>query len=378
MKKILNLELMTLLVIITITSCKNDTRSLDLTVAPVTTLNLPADKSSYILQPATGASVLFTWNPSTSQDLVLYEVVFDKPSGDFSNPVYKTLSDGAGVQPQATLSQKLLNKIASAGDIASSSSGSLKWTILVSKGTNSKISQSSHLVQITRPAGFAVLPDSLFITGTATESGSIASKALPFKNLGNGVFELYTSLQPGSYQLIDKLSGTPTIYSIQNNTTVVANGSTLVAGNKSVYRLSVDLSNAAVVITQIISVGLWSAPDNKIWVTLPYIGYSQWELDNYALVITHESYGNDSRYKYQFVVLNSAGIQSLEWYGSVNGDNPDPSSSTPASYYYIYPVDNSQYNYCFKILPSDNNKNVNVNVNFSPSLTNFTNTITAH
>jgi hypothetical protein len=378
MKTFIKMSFMVMITIIAFNSCKKDVRALDLTVAPVTTLTAPDDNASIDLQPATGSSIVFKWDASATQDLVLYEVAFDKVGGDFSKPVFKVLSDGSGVQAQATITQKQLNTIASMAGIASSTTGSLKWAVIVSKATNAKLSTTSHLLQVTRPAGFAVLPDSLYVTGSATEHGTDASKAIAFKKTGDGVFELYTSLQAGTYSLIDKTTGTPTTYSIQNNINVVANGSTTVAGNKAVYRIDVDLSNAAATITQIVSVGFWSAPDGKIWFTLPYIGNSQWEMDNWPLVITQESYGADSRYKYQFTVINSAGVQSTEWYGSINSDNPDPSSTTPASYWYMYLVDNSQFNYCFKILPADNNKNVNVNVNFSPGLPTYNNTISIH
>ena len=367
---------MVMLTIIAITSCKKDTRALNTDVAPVTALNAPADASSFILAPSTGPSIQFKWNASTTQDLVLYEVAFDKADGDFSKPIYKVLSDGSGVQAQATITQKVLNTVASLAGIASLSTGTIKWAVIVSKATNAKVSTTTHTIQITRPAGFAVLPNTLYLTGTATEKGTDITQAIAFKKTGDGLFELYTSLQPGSYTLIDKNSGTPTVYSIQNNSSVVAGGSTTVTGSKNVYRISIDLSNAATTITQIVSVGFFNAPDNKVYFELPYIGNSQWEIDNTTITIPKESYGLDSRYKYKFTVMDSAGNQSVEWYGSINSDNQDPSAATPASYYYMYPVDNSQFNFCFKVNPAYNNKNANVNVNYSPGIPNYTNTIT--
>jgi len=376
MKTLIKLSFAVILTMIAFTSCKKDIRALDTTVAPVTALNAPANQASFNLQPTTGPSVLFTWNASTTQDLVLYEVAFDKSDGDFSKPIYKVLSDGSGVQPQATITQKVLNTVASLAGIASLSTGTFKWAVITSKATNAKVSSESHTMQVTRPAGFAVLPNTLYLTGTATEQGDDITKAIAFKKTGDGTFELYTSLQPGSYTLVDKNSGTPTIYSVQNNNSVVAGGSTTVTGAKNVYRISIDLSNAAATFTQIVSVGFFSAPDNKVYFTLPYIGNSQWEIANTTIVIPKESYGLDSRYKYKFTVMDSAGNQSVEWYGSINSDNPDPSATSPLSYYYMYPVDNSQYNFCFKINPAANNKNCNVNVNYSPGITNYTNTIT--
>ncbi|MBB6126128.1 SusE domain-containing protein [Mucilaginibacter lappiensis] len=367
---------MIILITMAFTSCKKDTRALNTDVAPVTALNAPTNQASFNLQPTTGPSVLFTWNASTTQDLVLYEVAFDKSDGDFSKPIYKVLSDGSGVQPQATITQKVLNTVASLAGIASLSTGTFKWAVITSKATNAKVSGDSHTIQVTRPAGFAILPNTLYLSGTATEQGDDITKGIAFKKTGDGTFELYTSLQPGSYTLVDKNSGSPTVYSIQNNTMVVAGGSTAITGTKNVYRISIDLSNAAATLTQIVSVGFFSAPDNKVYFTLPYIGNSQWEIANTTIVIPKESYGLDSRYKYKFVVMDSAGNQSVEWYGSVNSDNPDPSATSPLSYYYMYPVDNSQYNFCFKIIPTANNRNCNVNVNYSPGIANYTNTIT--
>ena len=367
---------MVMLTIIAITSCKKDTRALNTDVAPVTALAAPENAASFTLAPSTGPSIQFKWNTSTTQDLVLYEVAFDKADGDFSKPIYKVLSDGSGVQAQATITQKVLNTIASLAGIASLSTGTIKWAVIVSKATNAKVSTTTHTIQLTRPAGFAVLPAALYLTGSATEQGTDVSKALPFKKISDGIFELYTSLQAGTYSLVDNTTGTPTSYSIQNNSSVVAGGSTTVTGGKNVYRISLDLSNAAATITQIVSIGFFNAPDNKVYFELPYIGNSQWEIDNTTITIPKESYGLDSRYKYKFTVINSAGNQSVEWYGSINSDNQDPSATTPASYYFMYPVDDSQFNFCFKVNPAYNNKNANVNVNYSPGIPNYTNTIT--
>lgn len=377
MKKIFLLSLVALVFAMAFTSCKKDVKTLNTGVTPVTTIQAPGNDTSIVIAPTTGASVVFKWAPAPNNDLVLYEVAFDKADGDFSKPVFKVISDGSGVQSQANITQKQLNTIAAAAGVGALASGTLKWAVITSKVTNNVVSKVSHTLQVTRPAGFATVPNAIYLTGSATEAGTDLSKAIQFKRVSDGVFELYTSLQPGSYSLVDNTSGTPTTYSIQSNVNIVLNGSTTVTGNKAVYRISLDFGNAASILTQIVSVGIFSAPDNKVWFTLPYIGNSQWEADGQTITIPQESYGLDSRYKYQFTVQDMAGNQSTEWYGSANSDNPDPSAATPASYYYMYAVDNSQFNYCFKILPSNNGKSCNVNVNFSPLLLNYTNSITA-
>jgi len=376
MKKLILLSFVVLLTAMAFTSCKEETKSLNLSVPPVSILTAPAIDTSVTLAPATGASIVFKWAASPTPDLVLYEVAFDKAGGDFSNPVYKVLSDGNGVQPQATISQKQLNTIASTAGIASLSTGSLQWAVIVSKSSNAKLSTTNRAIQVTRPAGFAILPDSLYLTGTATEQGAVASKAIHFKKISDGVFELYTSLQAGTYSLVDNRGAAPTVYSIKNSKGVIAGGSTTVTGSTKVYRLSIDLGNAVATLTQIVSVGFWSGDADGIWFTMPYIGNSQWERDDWPLVIPQESWGAESRSKYQFNVMDSQGNASVEWFGSKNSDNSDPTLTTPLSYWYMFPCDGSQWNYCFKIVPSYTGHNVNVNVNFNPALDYYINTIT--
>jgi hypothetical protein len=375
MKKIFLLSLWVLLYALALNSCKKDDKTLDTSVQPVTVINAPSNDTSITIAPTTGTSVVFKWAPSASQDLVLYEVAFDKTGGDFSKPIYKVVSDGSGVQTQATISQKTLNTIANAAGIAALASGSIKWTVITSKVTTNKVSPVNHTLQVTRPAGFATVPTALYLTGSATEQGTDASKAIAFKKISDGVFELYTSLQPGTYSLIDNTTGSATTYSL-NGPNILLNGQTTVTGSKNVYRISLDFNNAAATLTQIVSVNMYLAIDDKIWFTLPYAGNSQWELDGAEVDIPQEPWGDESRYKYHFIVKDAAGNQGDEWYGSANQDNPDPTTSTQLSYFYMYPVNGSQWDNCFKIVPTYTGKKCNINVNFSPTITQYTNSIT--
>jgi len=375
MKKIFLLSLWVLLNTLALNSCKKDVKNLDASVQPVTVINAPANDTSITIAPTTGASVVFKWAPSASRDLVLYEVAFDKTGGDFSKPIYKVVSDGSGVQTQATISQKTLNTIANAAGIAALASGSIKWTVITSKVATNKVSSVNHTLQVTRPAGFATVPDALYLTGSATEQGTDASKAIAFKKISDGVFELYTSLQPGTYSLIDNTTGSATTYSL-NGPNILLNGQTTATGSKNVYRISLDFNNAAATLTQIVSVNMYLAIDDKIWFTLPYAGSSQWELDGAEVDIPQEPWGDESRYKYHFIVKDAAGNQGDEWFGSANQDNPDPTTSTQPSYFYMYPVNGSQWDNCFKMVPSYSGKKCNIIVNFSPTIAQYTNSVT--
>jgi starch-binding outer membrane protein SusE/F len=210
MKKILQAGSIMLAIIMMLVSCKKDQRALNENLTPVSNLVAPQDMVSIQLEPTTSATELFKWDATTAADgnFVLYEIAFDKETGDFSNPVFKTVSDGGGVDPQITLTHKTLTKIAAAGGIQSSSTGKLKWTVIASKSTNEKLATVSRTLQITRPAGFADLPVNLYLTGSATEGGATVETAIPLKKLEDGVFEIYTSLKPGSYHLTDQPTAT--------------------------------------------------------------------------------------------------------------------------------------------------------------------------
>lgn len=364
MKTLIKLSFMVMFAINAFISCKKDTRTLDLTVTPVSVLNAPADGASISLQPATGASMVFKWNATQSADgeLVLYEVAFDNASGDFSKPVYQTVSDGSGVQTQATITQKDLNKIASLAGIKSSSTGSLKWAVLVSKATNIKVSTVTRTLQITRPAGFVVVPTAMYISGTATESGADVTKAIQMKKTADGVFELYTSLQPGTYQLTDKPIANGTKYYLDSNRIIqLGNLTTTITVATQPYRLSLDFNIATSQTLSIQSIGLFVSAYNQETGQLSYIGNSTWEAVKIPVTFYQFSWGRDDRYKF---ILHTA--NGLEYYGSKNVDNVTPAGQ-PADYFYLLPVSNDEWNNTYKFPPAADLHNVKIDAFFKPT-----------
>lgn len=364
MKTLNKLSFMVMLAIITFGSCKKDVRALDINVAPVAALSAPLDQASISLQPATGASIVFQWNATKAEDgdLVLYEVAFDKADGNFSNPVYKILSDGSGVQTQATITQKDLNKIASLTGIQSSSSGKLKWAVIVSKATNAKVSTETRTLQITRPAGFAIVPAMIYITGTATEAGDDVTKAIALKKTADGVFELYTSLKPGTYQLTDQPNSNGTKYFLDANGIIqLGNSTTTITAATQPYRLSFDFTIATSKIVAIQSLGLFMSAYNMEIGQLNYIGNSVWEAAKIPVTFYQFSWGRDERYKF---ILHT--INGLEYYGSENVNNVAPAGQ-PVDYFYLLPVTNDQWNNTYKFDPAADTHNVKVDVYFKAS-----------
>ncbi|MDB4923368.1 SusE domain-containing protein [Mucilaginibacter sp.] len=361
MKTLIKLSFAVLLAVVAFTSCKKDTRSLNLGLTPVSILNEPSDQADIKIQPITGSSLVFKWNAAQAADgdLVLYEIAFDKADGNFSKPVYKTVSDGSGVQAQATITQKDLNKIAALAGVASSSSGKIKWAVIASKATNAMLSTMTRSLTIERPAGFAILPTAMYLTGTATESGADVTKAIPLKKTADGLFELYTSLKAGTYQLTDKPDASGTKYYL-NASNVIQQGtsSTTVSGATKTYRLSYDFNVATTDATEIQSVGLYMSAYNDEIGQLAYIGNSTWEAAKIPVTFYQFSWGRDERFKY--IIHTPAG---LEYYGSENANNDAPAGK-PADYFYLLPVTNDQWNNTYKFDPAADTHNVKVDVYF--------------
>lgn len=365
MKKLVTLSLMVIFTIVAFTSCKKDTKGqLNSSVTPVSTLTAPLNNATLNLNPG-GVSITFTWSTAPvpdGSDLVLYEVAFDKSGGDFSKPVYKILSDGSGVQAQATIPQDTLNKIASMAGIASSSTGNLKWAVIASKATNAKVGTTINTLQITRPAGFAVPPIALYVTGSATEAGTDVSKAIALKKTSGGVFELYTSLQPGNYQLVDGLTASATKYYIDASGVIQqGNSTTTVAATKIPYRLYFDFNVATSKIVAIQSIGLFVSAYNAELGQLNYIGNGTWEAVKVPITFYQFSWGRDDRYKFALHTANG-----IEYWGSSLANN-NPPAGQPATYFYLWPVTNDQWNNTYKFPPAADTHNVTVDMYFQAS-----------
>lgn len=344
--------------------------SLDQAVSPVANLFAPQDSFFVKLQPSSGASVAFQWSTAQAADgsLVQYVIAFDT-AGDnnFSHPVFEIASDGTGVNTTATLTHAQLNQIANLAGIPSLGTGNLYWTVFATKGLNLVKAAQTRVLTVQRPAGFANLPADLYLTGAATEGGTDLSKAIHFKQTASGVFELYTSLKGGTYQFVDRNSGTPTTFYV-NGQNLDQTGTTTYSDTTAEVRFNLDFNNAVAAVTVIRSVDVWYAINDQAQYHLSYTGNSTWADAGQLIQEPVESWGAEERYKFRFTVNDGGGVpDSYEWYGSSNGDNNEPGSAAPASYFYLVPVTNDQFNNCYKFnTPTEDNVNNNITVFMQP------------
>jgi len=333
--KIFHLLLPTLIVL---GACKKDTRSINENVNAVEALYTPTDGQYIKLNPAANLSQTFQWQQAQAADgsLVLYEVAFDQEGGDFSKPFYTVVSDGKGVQNTLTLTHGDLSKIAALGGADFFQRKKFRWTVFSSKGTNRVKAKVSSIIDIERPAGFANIPGTLYITGSATEGGATLANALQMKQTAAGEFEIYTKLSPGTYHFADGNSGTPKTYSLADAggyLGIVNSGDVTVTDAPKVMRIRLSFNNVNGNLAEVKSVQLWYAQDNAFWFTLPYTSNGIWRYNGYTTHLVHVSYGIEDRYKYKMVINDGTGDKD-QWLNYSSNDSPGQNDQYPGTLSY--------------------------------------------
>lgn len=309
------------------TACSSDGEVRDLGVTPVKTLYEPIDGRTLVLQSSASAMLYFEWEPARAEDSgnVLYEIAFDKVDGNFSSPLIILPSDNNGGSNHATLTHKQLNKIAALAGIDSAERGAIKWTVYSSKGINPVKAEQERTLTLTRLAGFADIPEQLFITGAGTEVGTDLTKAIQMKRISDGEFEIYTKLTEGqTFKFVNATSGTPTEYSLSGEKIVEGGVST--TDKTGIYKYYLDFTIGSFTTKEVTKINLflnWS--QRKI--ELPYKGLGVWELTNHTITGLTGNDNTDDRYKFR--MESSEG--ETEWRSPSNDSKPTGNEA----YYYM-------------------------------------------
>lgn len=275
MKKILWIITLALMVV----SCQQDYNFSDKFSVP-TTLNSP---ESVTIDLASKENIVLSWTGGgAEQGYVIYEVLFDKAGGDFSNPVYRTSSD-LGVESQLTITHALLNTIARKAGIATSSTGKLIWTVTASKGGNVQKSNLTKEIAVTRGDGIDYAGNTLYLYGHATENNGAGGLAM--RNSAEGVFVIYTKA-PVDGNIYFKSSPTDAdafvCYADPTGKIKEGDGTYNLSANSAgeVYRITVDLNTQALIVDRISNVrAIWGVTFNAIG-NLSYTQNGVFKADN--------------------------------------------------------------------------------------------------
>ena len=308
-------------------ACSSDGEVRDINVTAVNALYEPDNGKSVSLLPSASATLYFEWEPAKAEDsgMVLYEIAFDKADGDFSNPIFIVASDNNGATSHASVTHKQLNRIASSAGIGSAQEGTLKWTVFSSKGINPVKANEERTLTIKRLAGFADIPDQLYITGDATEAGGNLSDALIMRKVTDGEFEIYTKLTQGkTFKFVSAISGTPKEFSLKGEQ--IAEGGTSTVSKTGVYMYYLDFNVGSFTTKEVTKVNLylnWS----QMKIELPYKGFGVWEKTNHTISGLSGNDNMDERYKFRMESTTG----ETEWRAINNDTKPTGNDA----YYYM-------------------------------------------
>ncbi|WP_278703924.1 SusE domain-containing protein [Parabacteroides goldsteinii] len=309
-------------------ACSSDGEVRHLGVTAVKALYEPDNGKAVVLQASASASLYFEWEPSLAEDggAVLYEVVFDKADGDFSDPVSIVTADNNGGTNHATITHKQLNQIAASAGIGSAEEGTLKWTVYASKGINPVKAEEERTLTLTRLAGFAEVPSQLYIIGEATEVGADLENAMIMKKVADGEFEVFMKLTEGkSFKFVSANTGTPTEYSLNGEKLV--EGGTTTATKTGIYKYYIDFNAGSFTSKEVTKVK-WFLNWSQKEIELDYQGLGVWAISNYTVTGLTDSDNSDDRYKFR--MESSDG--ETEWRAAINNDSKPTGNE---EYYYM-------------------------------------------
>ena len=159
--------------------------------------------TSVTLDVTSSNTVVLSWKGGSASDggIILYNVLFDKEGGDFSDPIVSMPSDlGAG--SQLTLTHAQLNTIARNAGVKPNETGKFIWTITGAKGGVTKKFDGFNTITVTRGEGIDNMPEKLYVAGAAAkEAGQ------EFRVAEEGLYIIYTKLGAGELSFKSEKSG---------------------------------------------------------------------------------------------------------------------------------------------------------------------------
>ncbi len=290
-------------------SCEDSEKGSVGTLSGPEKLLLP--RNEYSLDISTGMSVFLEWANSNT-DNVYYQVLFDKESGDFSDPVYVMTSSANGFNPMLEVDSKTMSTIASlCGGLPGQTVG-VRWTVKTFRGIESvtgTVDGKSRTIMVTRPNSVDPLPAEVSVSGTASENetGVKMSQALPVatelgKHIADketGAFECFTKLSAGDLVISDDMNR---YYILDENGVLRYNPDESVSNpvtEAGIYWIYLNFNTMTWSMKEIDTVCLWTHPwfGEEDTPKMTYEGNGVWALSDYAWKVgTPEQ--KDTRYHF--------------------------------------------------------------------------------
>jgi hypothetical protein len=308
-------------------SCEKVKEFNDVQVTAVKELYEPA-KDKYVVLQST-ANLFFEWGKAYAEDnsIVFYELVFDKKEGDFSKPVYVIESDAKGLNTSASVTQKILNRIATIAGAATGEAITVKWAVRSNRGLNFVLSEESRELTLVRLLGIDELQagEKLYITGEGSEDGQEVKAIQEGSSIA---YEIYTKLEADKpYYFCSRINENERTFSVKADGTSFeeTTGATPLDAKVSetgTYRIKLEFETAKISIEKIDKIE-HLVPFNGTVNELSYVGKGVWKIQSMNFVFPSTGWSwdpYDSRYKFIFTVN---GMPEHWGYSGTSDSRPD-------------------------------------------------------
>ncbi|WP_262732676.1 SusE domain-containing protein [Gaetbulibacter sp. NE] len=246
---------------------------------------LPTSEPTIVLDESTpNETITFSWEAAKSSAgyAVTYEVFIDNLNGDFTSPFFSSVSSNNGSGTSLSVSYEELNEALAYGGYPANSEAHVAFAI---KATSlSKTSQSTRAIKVVRFEN-EIIPQNLYLSGSATENGEDLSQGIQLRRLSNSsgslsnIHEIYTSLVAGETYKFYSERSLPALQFGGSDGNLESFGDPIIAETSGQFRVKVDLDNNTY---ELLQINFWSMVGTPIaggWggdEPLDYQGNSVW------------------------------------------------------------------------------------------------------
>ncbi|SER05906.1 SusE outer membrane protein [Hyunsoonleella jejuensis] len=252
------------------------------------TIALPSDDLIVLDETTPNNIITFGWEPATSSAnyIVSYKVVVDTlGSSSFDTPILELTPSNSGKDLSASVSYQAIDEALSFAGYPANTNVELTWAVIAS--SINKTSSDVKDITIKRFEN-EIIPDRLFMSGTATENNNNLSEAIPLRRLNdsNGepsnVYEIYTSLKAGStFKFFSEQSLPALVYGGgATEGSIEKSGAPISVAQDGQYRVKIDLDNSTYSLLKIERWNMKGSPIIGGWGSdepLEYIGAGVWQ-----------------------------------------------------------------------------------------------------
>lgn len=290
-----------------VSGCTEEGNEINYNIEPGNELYLPADATAVDL--TRGADIEFQWAPSIAYDngFVSYELLIDKPNGDFSAPLAVMPSQLNGSKTSLSVTAKNMNNVAKAAGIKRTETGDLKWTVRATKGVFGSIYTETRDLTVTAMNSMDPLPKNIVFKGEALEDPEgidmVVSRGIDKVPATEGTFECFTKIKGATDFTVEDELGR--YYALNENGSVTYSPAGAVNNqmpSEAIYWINIDFDvmtwSYQIVTKMEYYAASWVASKmTTVYKTMTYAGKGVWKLLDYENTISDNS-ENDSRHRF--------------------------------------------------------------------------------